>query len=649
ARFHGLLHIKTAQAEGDFLHLEYAEGAKLYLPVERIEKISRYVGPEGAAPSLDKLGGNAWEKAVVRAKAAVEELARELLKLQAQREMRPGFAFSTPDQLFTEFEASFPYDETEDQLSAIHDVIADMTSTRPMDRLVCGDVGYGKTEVAIRAAFKAVMDGKQVAVLVPTTVLAQQHWETFRARFAPYPVRVEMVSRFRPAAEQKKALEETASGKVDILIGTHRLLQRDVHFRDLGLLIIDEEQRFGVTHKEKLKRIRAEVDTLTLTATPIPRTLHLSLAGLRDLSIITTPPVDRQAIRTYVAKFDEALIRDAVLRELQRGGQVFFVHNRVRTIDALAGQLRTLLPEAKIAVGHGQMAAAELEKVMLDFVEGRTNVLLCTAIIENGLDIPRANTIIVDRADLFGLSQLYQLRGRVGRSHQRAYAYLLVPGTLTPEARERLKVLQNLTELGAGFSIASHDLEIRGAGELLGARQSGHVSAVGFELYGELLEEAVQELRGLERESRIDPEIRLGLSAFLPEDYVPDPNQRLTMYKRLAAAETEDELYELTDELADRYGALPPPGELLLEIMRLRVMMKRLRITLAEHDGRDLTLAFQEDTPVRPEKLLEMLQQQKKRYSITPDYRLMVHVGRLTPEERLTVTRNELLQLLEMC
>ena len=577
-RYRGLLHLATDKMEGDFLHLEYAGKDKLYVPIDRIEKVQKYVGGEGHVPRLDKMGGGAWEKAKLRARAAVEELARELLKTFARREMAQGFAYSPADRMFREFEASFPYEETPDQAAAIGEVLADMEAEKPVDRVICGDVGYGKTEVAIRAAFKAVLDGKQVAVLVPTTVLARQHWETFRERFGTYPVTVEMVSRFRTPAEQRAILARTKEGRVDILIGTHRLLQRDVAFRDLGLVVVDEEQRFGVTHKERLKKLRAEVDMLTLTATPIPRTLHMGLMGLRDLSVIDTPPVDRHAIRTYVTRFDDDLIREAIRRELARGGQVFFVHNRVQSIGAMADFLKTLVPEAKIAVGHGQMGEKALEEVMMGFVEGETNVLVCSTIIENGLDIPRANTIIINRADCFGLSQLYQLRGRVGRARQRAYAYLLIPGeaTLTRDARERLKVLQELTELGAGFRIASHDLELRGAGELLGARQSGQIAAVGFEMYAELLEETIQELKGLARENRVDPETRLGLSAFLPEKYVPDPNQRLVFYKKMASAEEEAALYDLADELRDRYGEIPEPAALLLEVMKLRVLMKRL-------------------------------------------------------------------------
>jgi transcription-repair coupling factor (superfamily II helicase) len=646
-RYHGLQHLSMGPTEGDFLHLEYAGGDKLYLPVERIEKVQKYVGGEGQTPRLDKMGGGAWEKAKLKARAAVEELARELLKIYARRELSQGFAYSPPDRVFREFEAAFPYEETPDQLQAIQEVLADMESTRPVDRLVCGDVGYGKTEVAIRAAFRAALDGRQVAVLVPTTVLARQHWETFRERFKGYPVEVDMVSRFRSPGEIKQTLERAAGGQVDILIGTHRILQRDVRFKNLGLVVIDEEQRFGVTHKERLKKLRAEVDVITLTATPIPRTLHMSMMGMRDLSVIETPPVDRLAVRTYVTRFDDDLIREAILRELRRGGQVFFVHNQVKNIEAMAEFLRTLVPEAKINVGHGQMGEKALEQVMVDFIEGKAQVLVCSTIIENGIDIPRANTIIINRADCFGLSQLYQLRGRVGRSRHRAYAYLLIPGegSLTREARERLRVLQDLTELGAGFRVASHDLELRGAGDLLGARQAGQIAAIGFEMYTELLEETIHELKGLEREEKIDPEVRLGLSAFLPEKYLPDPNQRLVFYKQLAAAEAVEELYDLADELRDRYGELPEPATLLIEVMKLRVLMKRLNVELAEYDGRQLLFAFHAGTPVPPEKILKLMDDPGK-YRFSPDYRLSVRTGKLAAAEALAAAKKELQQFL---
>ncbi len=643
-RYLGLTHLQTGNVEGDFLHLQYAGNDKLYLPIERIEKVQKYIGGEGHAPKLDKMGGQGWEKARLKARAAVEELARQLLELYAKRELRQGFAFSTPDKLFREFEATFPHEETADQQQAIDETLADMQSTKPMDRLICGDVGYGKTEVAMRAAVKAVLDGKQVAVLVPTTILARQHTENFSLRLKDFPVRVEAVSRFHSAAENRKVLEAAGEGKVDIIIGTHRLLQRDVRFKDLGLVIVDEEQRFGVAHKEKLKQLRAEVDILTLTATPIPRTLHMSMTGMRDLSVIETAPVDRLAIRTYVTRFDDELLRQAILRELRRGGQVYFVHNRVQTIDAMAEQLTALVPEAKVSVGHGQMPEKELEQVMLDFIDGKSNILVASTIIENGLDIPRANTIIINRADCFGLSQLYQLRGRVGRSDRRAYAYLLIPGEagLTKDARERLRVLQELTELGAGFRIASHDLELRGAGDLLGGKQSGPIAAIGFELYTDLLEETIAKLRGQELEEKVDPEIRLGLSAFFAEKYIPDPNQRLQFYQRLAGAEDDDQLFDLIEELRDRYGELPHAGELLIGTMRLRILLKQLVIELLEYDGSRLSLTFNAKTRVSPDLIRELITNEGGKYRLGADFRLSINIGKHKENELIEQVRKEL-------
>ena len=643
-RYLGLTHLQTGTVEGDFLNLEYAGNDKLYLPIERIEKVQKYIGGEGYTPKLDKMGGQGWQKAHLKARAAVEELARQLLELYAKRELRQGFSYSPPDQLFREFEATFPYEETADQQQAIDDILEDMQSTKPMDRLICGDVGYGKTEVALRAAVKAVLDGKQVAVLVPTTVLASQHWESFQQRLHDFPIRVEMVSRFRTTAQNKTTLEDAAAGKIDILIGTHRLLQRDVRFKDLGLLVVDEEQRFGVSHKEKLKQLRAEVDILTLTATPIPRTLHMSLSGMRDLSVIETAPVDRLAIRTYVSRFDDELIRQAILRELRRGGQVYFVHNRVQTIEAMAEQLHQLVPEATIAIGHGQMAEKDLEQVMLDFIAGKSNLLVASTIIENGLDIPRANTIIINRADRFGLSQLYQLRGRVGRSDRRAYTYLLIPGeaALTRDARKRLQILQELTELGAGFRIASHDLELRGAGDLLGGKQSGPIAAIGFELYTELLEETIDRLRGKEREERIDPEIRLGLSAFFPEKYLPDPNQRLQFYQRLAGAENDEELFDLVEELRDRYGEPPLAGEVLIATMRLRILLKKLCVELLEYDGKRLSLSFHSSTKISPNLIRQLITDQPDKYRLGADFKLNIELGRIPAGELLVRVRKEL-------
>ena len=644
ALYRGLQHLSLTGLEGDFLLLEYAGGDKLYLPVDRINLVQRYVGAEGIEPRLDRLGGAGWEKAKAKARAEIQEMAAELLKIHAAREVQEGYRFSPADDMYRAFEASFAFEETPDQATAIDQVISDMESQRPMDRLVCGDVGYGKTEVAMRAAFKSTLDGKQVAILVPTTVLAQQHAESFAARLKDYPVRVEMLSRFRTPQQQKQILEGVKKGEVDIVIGTHRLLQKDVVFKDLGLLIVDEEQRFGVAHKERLKQFRAVVDILTLTATPIPRTLYMSLMGIRDLSIIDTPPVDRLAIKTFVSRSSDELIREAVLRELRRGGQVFFVHNRVQTIGAMADELRRLVPEAKIAVGHGQMAEKELEQVMLSFMHGETNLLLCTTIIESGLDIPTANTLIVNRADTFGLSQLYQLRGRVGRSKTRAYAYLLIPGegSISPEARERLKILQELTELGAGFRIATHDLEIRGAGDLLGARQSGDIAAVGFELYTELLDEAVRTLKGEALPERVEPEIKLKVPAFIPEDYVRDPNQRLLIYKKLTQPADEAEIDDIREELADRFGPLPVAALYLLEVMRLRVGLKRLLVKEIELAGNELALSFHERTPVSPDAITGLLRKEKGKYRFTPDFRLYVRVADGSFDGVLAEARNVL-------
>ncbi|HEX9079653.1 MAG TPA: transcription-repair coupling factor, partial [Desulfuromonadaceae bacterium] len=631
----------------DFLLLEYAGGDKLYLPMDRLGLVQRYVGPEGSQPSLDKLGGSGWEKSKGKARKAIEELAGELLEIYAERQIREGFSFSPPDELYREFEASFAWEETPDQLSAIQDVLADMQHSRPMDRLVCGDVGYGKTEVALRGAFKAALDGKQVAILVPTTILAQQHYETFHERLGEYPVTVEVISRFRTPREQKEILERLRKGTIDIIIGTHRLLQKDVAFKDLGMVIIDEEQRFGVKDKERLKAFRAVVDVMTLTATPIPRTLYMSMMGIRDLSIIDTPPVDRLAVKTLVARFSEELIREAVMRELRRGGQVFFVHNRVQTIAKRAEQLAAILPEAKIAVGHGQMGEHELEQVMLDFMHGRTNLLICTTIIESGLDIPNANTLIVDRADTFGLSQLYQLRGRVGRSSQRGYAYLLIPGesTLTADARERLRILQDISELGAGFRIATHDMEIRGAGDMLGSRQSGTVTEIGFELYNQMLEETICRLRGEEMAERVEPEINLKVPAFIPEAYIRDTGQRLVIYKRLTQAESEDDVLDVQNEVADRFGAYPLATSYLFEIMRLRVLLKRLLVRQIDYDGKNLVISFHPRTPASPDTIIAMMRDEPRKYQFTPDYRLTCVVAGSAFEDILAEARKVLNRL----
>lgn len=624
--YRGLQHLKTGAVEGDFLLLEYAGSDKLYLPIDRLGLVQRYVGGEGAAPSPAKLGGAGWDKTRSKARKNIEELAGELLEVYAKRQASQGYSFSPPDEMFREFEATFPWEETPDQLSAIQDVLSDMQHSRPMDRLVCGDVGYGKTEVALRATFKAVLDGKQVALLVPTTILASQHFETFSNRLKEYPVSIEMLSRFRTAKEQKESLERLKNGKLDIIIGTHRLLQKDVAFKDLGLLIVDEEQRFGVKDKERLKQYRANVDIMTLTATPIPRTLHLSMLGIRDLSIIDTPPVDRQAIKTVVARDTDDLLRDAIMRELERGGQVFYVHNRVHSIGIVADRLRVLVPQARISVAHGQMEEKQLEKVMLGFMHGETDLLLTTTIIESGLDIPRANTMIVDRADTFGLSQLYQLRGRIGRSTAKSYAYLLVPGagSITQDARERLRIIQDISELGAGFRIATHDLELRGAGDMLGPRQSGTVADIGFELYTQMLEEAIAGLKGQEIEERCEPEISLNISAFIPESYIPDTNQRLVLYKRLVQAESTEEVSEVINEMQDRFGRPPLAAQALTRVMEIRIALKRLMVLKIDCDGKRLCLAFHAKTPVNPETLINLIRTRPAVYQFTPDHRLLV-------------------------
>lgn len=604
--FRGLVRLALNGPEREFLQIEYQRGDLLYVPVHQIDRLSRYVAPAGHTPTLSRLGTAEWAQVKERTRKAVEDIAEELLELYAMRQVVPGHAFAPDDEWQRELEASFAYIETEDQLRAIEQVKADMESPRPMDRLVVGDVGYGKTEVALRAAFKAANNGKQVAMLVPTTVLAQQHYNTFVERLAPFPITIEMLSRFRSDKEQREIVEKIRTGEVDIVIGTHRLLSDDVQFKDLGLLIIDEEQRFGVVHKEKLKQMRQQVDVLTLTATPIPRTLYLSLVGARDMSMIETPPEDRLPIRTYVTEYDERLVRDAILRELDRGGQVFYVYNRVRGIHIVADQLRRLVPEARIAVAHGQMDESELEAVMADFSAGKYDVLVCTTIIESGIDIPNANTLIVAHADRFGLAQLYQLRGRVGRSAARAYAYFLYDKNhpLSAEAHERLQSIAEASELGAGFQIAMRDLEIRGAGEILGARQSGHIAAVGFDLYCRLLASAIDaaraKLESTERQPRARvlsaPLIDLPLPAQIPEEYVPDASLRLRLYRRLADITTDAQLDEITQELTDRFGKPPEQVENLLYLLRLKVAALQAHIaSITLEEGRIVIKFGRED------------------------------------------------------
>jgi transcription-repair coupling factor (superfamily II helicase) len=609
--FVGLKRIDVGLDPQEFMELRYAADDKLFVPVERLDLVQKYTG--ASRPALDRLGGTTWEKAKTRVKKAMRDMAEELLKLYAARKAVPGFAFSADTHWQQEFEDAFEWELTPDQQTAIADIKGDMQSPSTMDRLLCGDVGYGKTEVAMRAAFKAVMDGKQVAFLAPTTVLAFQHQKTLKDRFAAFPVRTDMLSRFRSKAEQKATLEDLAAGKVEILVGTHRLLSKDVQFRDLGLLVVDEEQRFGVAHKERIKQMRKRVDVLTMTATPIPRTLNMSLAGIRDMSIIETPPRDRLSIQTNVVKFDSAVIARAIRTEMERSGQIYFVHNRVESIYSLGNLITRLVPEARVAVGHGQMNEDELERVMVDFVANKYDVLLATTIIENGLDIPNANTIIVNRADRYGLSQLYQLRGRVGRSDRRAYAYLLIPpeDSLSPVAKKRLAAIREFSDLGSGFRVAALDLEIRGAGNLLGGEQSGHIEAVGFDMYMKLLEQTIKELKGEEIEDDVRASVNLRVDLRVDEGYIPDVNQRLTVYRRMAAVRSEPELDRLMDEVRDRYG--PPPATVLnlAEYASIRLMADRLRVESLDREGHVVVLKFRPDARLDPTWLLRVIQERR--------------------------------------
>jgi len=606
--FVGLKRIDVGLDPQEFMELRYAGEDKLFVPVERLDLVQKYTG--AARPALDRLGGTTWEKAKTRVKKAMRDMAEELLKLYAARKAVPGHAFSTDTHWQQEFEDAFEWELTPDQRTAIADIKGDMESPSTMDRLLCGDVGYGKTEVAMRAAFKAAMDGKQVAFLAPTTVLAFQHVKTLKDRFAAFPVRIEMLSRFRSKAEQKVIIEDLAAGKVEIVVGTHRLLSKDVQFRDLGLLVVDEEQRFGVAHKERIKQMRKRVDVLTMTATPIPRTLNMSLAGIRDMSIIETPPRDRLSIQTNVVKFDSVVIARAIRTEMERGGQVYFVNNRVESIYSLGNLITRLVPEARVAVGHGQLNEEELERVMVEFVAHKYDVLLATTIIENGLDIPNANTIIVNRADRYGLSQLYQLRGRVGRSDRRAYAYLLVPpeDSLSPVAKKRLAAIREFSDLGSGFRVAALDLEIRGAGNLLGGEQSGHIEAVGFDMYMKLLEETIKELKGEEIEDDLRATVNLRVDLRVDETYIPDVNQRLTVYRRVAAVRTEPDLDRIMDEVRDRYG--PPPDSVLnlAEYAAIRLLADRIRAESLDRDGHAVVLKFRQDAKLDPAWLLRVIQ-----------------------------------------
>ncbi len=640
-RYQGLVTMEFDGQAAEFLQLQYAEDAKLYVPVASLHLIARYTGSDDALAPLHRLGSEQWQKAKRKAAEQVRDVAAELLDIYARRAAREGYAFQDPQLDYDTFSAGFPFEETPDQQAAIEAVRADMLAPKPMDRLICGDVGFGKTEVAMRAAFIAVHSGRQVAVLVPTTLLAQQHYNSFRDRFADWPVKVEVMSRFKSAKEIQGAADQLAEGKVDILIGTHKLLQDDVKFTNLGLVIIDEEHRFGVRQKEQLKALRSEVDILTLTATPIPRTLNMAVAGMRDLSIIATPPARRLSVRTFVMEANKPTIKEALLRELLRGGQVYYLHNDVKTIEKCAADLAELVPEARIGIGHGQMRERELEQVMGDFYHKRFNVLVASTIIETGIDVPSANTIIIERADKFGLAQLHQLRGRVGRSHHQAYAYLLTPPRkqMTPDAEKRLEAIANAQDLGAGFVLATHDLEIRGAGELLGDGQSGQIQAVGFTLYMEMLERAVKAIQkgeqpNLDQPLGGGPEINLRVPALIPEDYLPDVHTRLILYKRIANAADEDGLNELQVEMIDRFGLLPEPAKHLIRLTLLKLQAEKLGITKIDAGPQGGRIEFAADTPVDPMALIKLIQTQPKRYKFEGATVFKFQVPMERPEER---------------
>jgi transcription-repair coupling factor (superfamily II helicase) len=615
--YRGMTFLEVGHSRGEFMELEYVDGAKLYVPSYRLSVVQKYAGGDAEDGRLDRLGGSTWARTKERVKASLLAIAEELVQLHATRQTRPGYSFSHQAALHREFESGFEYAETEDQLRAIQQVMADMEQPRCMERLVCGDVGYGKTEVAMRAAFKAAYDGKQVAVLVPTTVLAQQHYDTFQRRFAPYPVEIGLLSRMRSRKEQQRVLDDLRRGSIDIVIGTHRLLQKDVHFKALGLLVMDEEHRFGVEHKERIKRMSTHVDVLMLTATPIPRSLHMALVGLRHFSIIETPPEGRSAIQTVVTPFAEETIRQAIRQELARGGQVFFVHNHIDTLPAIQALLERLVPECRISVAHGQMPERSLEKIMLQFLARQFDLLLCTTIIESGLDIPSVNTIIINRADRFGLSQLYQLRGRVGRSVQQAYAYLLIPGAsvLSADARKRIEAIEEFSALGSSFQLAARDLEIRGAGNLLGAQQSGHIASVGFHLYCQMLEETIRTIQGEAVPVRVDPELRLEVQGYIPPEYIDSEAQRLEFYQRLAIVGDMAALGAMAQELRDRFGALPDAVQQLLAIVEIKILARQLALERLEQRPGAMVLTFHAQTPVQPDQLLRWLQ------SAAPDFR----------------------------
>jgi transcription-repair coupling factor (superfamily II helicase) len=631
-KFDSLQTIGTGGVEREFMLLMYADNAKLFVPVERMDLVSRYSSGEAAEVSLDRLGGLGWQKTKAKAKRAMRDMADELLKLYAERKLVQGYAFSPDAPWQHEFEDAFPYDLTVDQASAIEDVKSDMETPRPMDRLIIGDVGYGKTEVAMRAAFKAVMDGKQVAVLTPTTILAYQHYETFKKRFAAFPAKVDLLSRFRNSKEQKSVVQTAEKGDLDVLVGTHRILSTDVKLPKLGLVVVDEEQRFGVAHKEKLKQLKKKVDVLTLSATPIPRTLNMSLLGMRDMSVIETPPRDRLAINTQVVQFGESVIRSAIELELARNGQIYFIHNRVETNESIAALVQKIVPNARIAIGHGQMNEKEMEQVMLDFMDYKYDILVATTIIENGIDIPRANTIIINRADTYGLSQLYQLRGRVGRSNRRAYAYLLIPSELelTPIARRRLSAIREFSDLGAGFRIAALDLELRGAGNILGGQQSGHLDALGFDLYTKMLERTIAEIRGDEIADETSVSINLGVDVSIPKEYIVEASHRLRIYKRISSAESESSLMTIHAEVEDRYGKIPESVENLFAYGRLRKMAEQTRVISIDKATGGIAIKLSENARVAPEKLMQFLDEDTGR-SFSPSGILRVETGSENP------------------
>ncbi|GAB2808790.1 transcription-repair coupling factor [Dyella kyungheensis] len=651
-RYQGLVSMELGGMEGEFLTIEYAKGDKLYVPVAQLGLVSRYTGTAPELAPLHSLGGDAWERARKKAAEKVRDVAAELLGIYAQREARGGESMPIDRQMVEEFGATFPFEETPDQLQAIDSVLHDLAAPRAMDRVICGDVGFGKTEVALRAAFAAATAGRQVAVLVPTTLLAQQHYRNFADRFADWPVKVDVLSRFKSTKEVNDALKRLADGQIDVIVGTHKLLAPEIKFKNLGLVIVDEEQRFGVRQKEQLKKLRAEVDLLTMTATPIPRTLNMAMSGLRDLSLIATPPAHRMAVRTFVAQWEPALAREAFQRELQRGGQVYFLHNEVDTIERAAREVQELIPEARIGVAHGQMPERDLERVMADFHRQRFNVLVCTTIIETGIDIPTANTIIINRADRFGLAQLHQLRGRVGRSHHRAYAYLVVPDrkAMTADAEKRLEAIASLEELGAGFTLATHDLEIRGAGELLGDEQSGQIQEIGFGLYTELLERAVRALKSgkvpdFDLSSEHETEVELHLPALIPDDYLPDVHTRLTLYKRIASARNDEHLRDLQVEMIDRFGLLPDPAKQLFAIAQLKLMATPLGIRKLDFGANGGRITFRDKPELDPMAIIRLIQGQPRVYKLDGQDKLKVNLELPGATERMRSAQEVLVQL----